>query len=371
MIKVLYISNEDRSIGGASLSMKAMLDSLKGKVEPVILFREDGPACELFRGEGYECRVIPFRRATFHCSGIMRAIRFIPHWITTTWIQLRCVNKAKKEFADVNLVHGNSGAVDIGLRIARALGVPHVWHIREYLDLGLKTTPFPSWKHWHKELSDSDAVIAITPGLYSHLGLGSHRHGYCIPDAVCSASDAVIIPDKENYVAFISGTISRLKQPEEALRVFAATGNKGFKMKIVGSIDETYKHSLQSLAIHLGIDSSIEFVPFSKDIKPLLSKAAAVLVCTEFEGMGRVGVEAMFYGCPVIARNSGGSADLFADGRGFLYNDVREAAAALGKVLDSFPAGNVEKARKYAIDNYAIEKYADKILKVYNDVNEN
>lgn len=371
MMKILYISNEDRSIGGASLSLKAMLDSLKGMVEPVILFREDGPACEMFRSAGYVCKVIPFRRATFRCTGVMRAVRFIPHWITTTWIQYRCVSRAKKEFSGVRLVHGNSGVVDIGIRIARALGVPHVWHIREYLDLGLKTTPFPSWNHWHKELSASDAVIAITPGLYSHLGLESHRHGYCIPDAVCSCSDAVILPDKDNYLAFISGTVSALKQPEEALQIFAASGKKDFTLKIVGSIDDDYKHSLQKLAGQLGIESSIEFVPFTKDIMPLLTKAAAVLICTEFEGMGRVGVEAMFYGCPVIARNSGGSADLFADGRGYLYNESEEAASALGKVLDSFPAADVERAQKYAIDSFATENYADKILKVYNDVNEN
>lgn len=371
MIKVLYISNEDRTVGGASLSLKAMLESLKGRVEPVILFREDGPACELFRSAGYECRVIPFRRATFHCSGFVRAIRFIPHWITTSRIQNRCIKKAKELFGDVKLVHGNSGAVDIGLGIAKALGVPHVWHIREYLDIGLKTTPFPSWRHWHKELSASDAVIAISPGLFSHLGLGSHPHGYCIPDAVCSASDAVLTAEKEKYVAFVAGTVSKLKQPEEALQIFAAAGRKDHIMKIVGNIDENYKLSLQNLATRLGIGPEVEFVPFTQDVRPLLSKAAAVLVCTEFEGMGRVGVEAMFCGCPVIARDSGGSADLLADGRGYLYKDTRDAAADLGKVLETFPSSIVEKARKYAIDNFAIENYTDKILKVYTDVNEN
>lgn len=368
MLKVLYISNEDRSVGGSSLSLMAMLESLKGQVDPVILFREDGPACEMFRSAGYECKVIPFRRATFHSKGAVRALRFIPHWITTSWIQCDCVRKAKKLFSDVQLVHGNSGAVDIGLSIAKALGVPHVWHIREYLDLGMKTTPFPSWKHWNKELAGSDAVIAITPGLFSHLGLESHPKAYCIPDAVCSAADSVIYPEKEKYVAFIAGTISRLKRPDEAMLIFEAVNKKGYTLKMVGSIDEDYKFFLQNYALRLGIFSHLEFVPFTEDIRGLLSKAAAVLVCTEFEGMGRVGVEAMFCGCPVIARKSGGSADLFADGRGYLYKDVHEAGEALKLVLKNFPKATAEKAQKYAIENFAIENYGTKILDVYNSV---
>lgn len=368
MLKVLYISNEDRTVGGSSLSLKAMLESLKGQVEPVILFRKEGPACSLFRKEGWQCEVIPFRRATFHSKGLMRLLRFIPHWITTSWIQCRCVREAKKRFADVQLVHDNSGAVDIGIRIAKALGVPHIWHIREYLDLGVHTTPFPSWKRWKKELFSSNAVIAISPGLYSHLNLLEHNYGICLPDAVCSSADSVIVPEKENYVAFVAGVISRIKRPDEAIRIFAAAKAKAHVLKIVGSIEEDYKSELLKLAEGLQVAKQLEFHPFTTDIKGLLSRAAAVLICTDFEGMGRVGVEAMFFGCPVIARDSGGSADIFAEGRGYLYKDLGDGAAALKAVLAAFPQETAEKAQRYAKDTFAIENYGNKIIDVYNSV---
>ena len=368
MLKVLYISNEDRTVGGSSLSLKAMLESLKGQVEPVILFRKEGPACALFRSEGWQCEVIPFRRATFHSKGLMRLLRFIPHWITTSRIQCRCVREAEKRFADVQLVHDNSGAVDIGIRIAKALGVPHVWHIREYLDLGVHTTPFPSWKHWKMELFSSDAVITISPGLHSHLGLENHKNGICIPDAVCSSEDSVIVPEKGKYVAFVAGSVSRIKRPDEAIRIFAAAGAEGHVLKIVGSIEEDYKSELLKLAEGLGVAKQLEFHPFTIDIKGLLSKAAAVLICTDFEGMGRVGVEAMFFGCPVIARNSGGSADIFADGRGYLYKDPGAGATALKTVLAAFPQETAENAQRYAIETFAIEYYGNKIIDVYNSV---
>lgn len=366
-MRILYICNEDFAIGGASLSLKAMLDALKGKVEPVLLFRADGPAPEFFRNAGYECVIIPFRRATFHAKGLIRVLRYLPHAITTAIIQRRCVNTCKQRFAGVSAVHSNSGSVDIGVRIAAALGVPHVWHIREYLDLGLHATPFPSWKHWRKELFVSDAVIAISQGLYSHLQLTRHPNGVCIPDAVCSAADAVIIPEKENYVAFLAGTISKIKRPYEAIRIFAASGAKGYVLKFFGSIDPEYKEELKCLAKDLEIANKVIFLPFTEDVKSVLSKASATLVCTDFEGMGRVGVEAMFYGCPVIARDSGGSADLFADGRGYLYTSIFKAAENLRLVLRDFPAEMVEDALNYAITTFATEDYAKKILKVYTD----
>lgn len=368
-MKILYISNEDNAIGGASLSLLAMLDALKGSVQPVVLFRRDGVAAKLFKDAGYDTAVIPFRRATFRAKGLVRALRFIPHAITTAIIQRRCVRKCKRVFTDISAVHSNSGIVDIGVRIAAALGVPHIWHIREYLDLGLHTIPFPGWKHWQDEINRSDAVIAISPGLYNHLQLLKHPFGVCIPDAVCSVSDSIMLEPKQKYVAFVAGTLSDTKRPDEAIRIFAAAGAKGYKLKIVGNADELYLAGLRNLAESLRVASSVQFLPFTRDIKSLLSKAAAVLVCTDFEGMGRVCVESMFYGCPVIARNSGGSADLLAEGRGYLYDTVKEAASMLGQVLNNFPSGVVQEAAGYAANNFAIENYADKILRVYSYCN--
>lgn len=367
MKKILYISNEDRSVGGSSLSLLAMLQSLKGQVQAVILFREDGPAAEYFRKEGYECEIITFNRATFHAKGLERIVRFLPHFAANAWTQCRCVREACKRFDGIAAVHSNSSTVDIGLRIAHALGVPHIWHIREYLDLGLHSHPFPGWKHWHREISDSDCVIAISQGLFSYLELGSHKFAVCIPDAVCSASKAVFAEEKEPYVVFAAGTISNVKRPDEAIRIFAAAKPDGYRLKFAGNISSAMKSKLDALAESLGISERIDYLPFLDDIMPLLSKASATLVCTEYEGMGRVGIEAMFCGCPVIARNSGGMKDVLDNGRyGKLYNSIEEASEQLAETLRQFPQACVESAREYAVSNYSIEDYGQKILKIYS-----
>lgn len=101
-------------------------------------------------------------------------------------------------------------------------------------------------------------------------------------------------------------------------------------------------------------------------MRALLSRAAAVLVCTAYEGMGRVAVEALFYGCPVIARGSGGSRDVLAEGlHGSLYDTPEQAAAALRAVVSDFPEAQVRAAADYAAATFSTDTYGARILSLY------
>lgn len=363
-LRVLYITNEDRVIGGSSLSLETMLACLGDAVQPVLLFRADGPVRQHFAALGYRTLVIKYYRAAFQARGWRRVLRFIPHAIARALTHACCVRRVCRLAGPVDIVHSNSSTVDIGPRIARALGVPHVWHIREYPDLGLGLRFFPSQKAWRRKLLASDAVIAITPGLREHLGL---EDAWCIPDAVLPASAVTLQLPKNPEVLFVAGTLAPHKQPEEAIRIFAqAALPEPYRLVLLGHVREFYRRRLTQLAAGLGIGRRVEFRPFVADVRPLLEKASAVLVCTMYEGMGRVAVEAMFAGCPVIARDSGGSHDVLDAGKyGHLYGTVEEGAAALAEVVAAFPESQVSNAGSEAADTYATDRYASRILSIY------
>ena len=410
-IRVLYITNEDRLIGGSSLSLETLLSCVRPDVEPILLFREAGPVRDRFAALGYRCLVVPYYRASFQASGWRRVVRWLPHFLARAVTQCRCVRRVRRELSgSVDLVHTNSATIDIGPRIARALGVPHVWHIREYVDLGLGLRMFPSMAAWRRKVLASDAVIAITPGLLQHLGLnaasnlrpedvegqylqqeqapasrslqtaflstssdtpvsGSKPLVSCIPDAVLPASAVTLNLLKEPFVLFLAGTLAPHKRPDEAMRIFArAALPPQYRLVLAGAVDD-YRLQLTALAVTLGIGDRVGFRPFAADVRPLLKSAAAVLVCTAYEGMGRVAVEALFYGCPVIARNSGGSRDVLAPGPyGSLYDSEEAGAAALASVVATFPEEQVRAAADYAAATFTPDAYGPRLLALYRSL---
>ena len=414
-LRVLYITNEDRQIGGSSLSLETLLSCLGDAVEPILLFRKAGPVRDHFSALGYRCIVVPYYRASFQATGFVRVLRWVPHWLGRSWTQCRCVHRVRRLVGSVDLVHSNSSTIDIGPRIARALGVPHVWHIREYPDIGLGLRMFPSMDAWRRKLLASDAVITITPGLLQHLGLnaapnlrsedvegqylqpeqapasrslqtafpstssdtpvsGSKPLVSCIPDAVLPASAVTLLLPKAPEVVFLAGTLAPHKHPDEAIVMFAIAGlPEPYKLVLVGEVDVAYHLQLLDLAKALGVEKRIEFRPFTSDVRPLLTRAAAVLVCTAFEGMGRVAVEALFYGCPVIARNSGGSRDVLApsvmpDPIAHLYDNEDDGAAALAAVVATFPEAQVRAAADYAARTFSTDTYGARILDLYRSL---
>lgn len=98
-------------------------------------------------------------------------------------------------------------------------------------------------------------------------------------------------------------------------------------------------------------------------------KAEAFLMCSENEGLGRVSVEAMFYGCLVIGRNSGGTKDFILNNEtGLLFNDMNECVIAMKKAVSDNNETIIQNAQLFAQNNFSIEKYGEKILHIYNKV---
>lgn len=361
MRRVLYVCNEDRAVGGSSRSLADLLRSVEGEVEPILLIREEGPVADWFRSMGYQCLVVPFFRGTFNAKGADRALRFLPHALHRLMVQKACIKRVSKAMeGKIDLVHSNSSSVDIGLEIARKMGVPHLWHIREYLDLGLGMRPFPSWKSWKRKLQTSDGVVAISPGLFRHLSLEGRPNTFCIPDAVKSASSVVQDEQKEPFILFVSVILSDAKRPLEAVEIFRrADLPPQYRLLMLGRAPDALRGALNV--------PGVELIEEQVDLENYYRKASAVLVCTPYEGMGRVSVESMFYGCPVVARNSGGNADVLGGGRfGTLYNNVEEGAAALRRVVEQLPVETLKAAGEEAARNYSYEGYAPRILEVYD-----
>lgn len=113
-------------------------------------------------------------------------------------------------------------------------------------------------------------------------------------------------------------TISRLARPKHIDILIKTANEKKFKLKIIGTgRDEKYLRSIAG--------PTVEFLGNlpDKEFRNILENARGFLFASKDEEFGIACVEAMGYGIPVIAYNSGGIPEYLKDGfNGFLYNSL-------------------------------------------------
>lgn len=95
---------------------------------------------------------------------------------------------------------------------------------------------------------------------------------------------------------------------------------------------------LRALALELGIEDRIDFVPWTDDPAPYYAAADVVCVASRIEPLGNVVLEAWTHDTPVVASLADGPVELIRDGETGLLVDAADPdalATALRRVLDS------------------------------------
>lgn len=137
------------------------------------------------------------------------------------------------------------------------------------------------------------------------------------------------------------GRLTRWKGQHVLIQALATLKNKNWHCLFVGGADKRgiYAEDLRTLANALHLSPQISFLGSRADI-PALNALAAVATSPSInpEAFGRVAIEALAMGTPVVATAHGGSLETIQDGKsGFLVppSDVSAFAAALETLLSS------------------------------------
>ena len=380
-ITVLFV-NPSTGLSGDTQSLGNLIDSMRDKITPIVLLREkDAPAYAFFQEKGVECIVHRYllllepmfwdklKNTLFHFwrLRLVKWLRF----------ELPCRNYLKKVLKDrhVDIIHSNRSQVMIGCWLSKTLGVPHVWHIREYPVFGERRI-HGGISRLKKSINEADARIVVSGTCRKGWGI-KDENTWTIYNAVRSEKDCCYEREKKPYLLFLSNVLYEAKGAGRAVEAFAKSGlwrtpsegGKSVRLKMVGHCDEAYKKELLSLADRYGCAGTIEFVPAQRDVKPLFAHALAFLNPSINEGLGRTTAEAMFFGCPVIAHASGGTLDLIRNGEtGYLFNTVDECAARIRTVFQSDQEGVIIRAQQFAREHLSVEPYGQRIMEVYQKV---
>ena len=376
-ITVLYIVH-DTDLAGTSLSTLNMIKSVSQYVQPLVLLREEGAVSTLYKEEGLECiyDAFPINWDYLKCG--KNVPRYLFHEFVNT---KRFITEEKRSLKrlypllkdrKIQIIHSASSVITIGVRLAKALHAKHVWHVREFMDLDFNLRPQLGFAYTRKLIRRSDFAIAITKDVFKHWHLQRMRdRSMYIWDAVRPESEICYDERKENYFLFCSGNLTTEKGVDAAIRAFGMSGvaEKGFSLKVVGRGSERQLERLRVLAASCHCDEAVTFLGFCNDVKPLMTKARGFLMTSLNEGLGRTTIEAMFYGCPVIARHSGGTVDFLRDGdNGYFFETEYDCARLISQLSEHVPSDIIFRAQSFVRTHFTEEVYGREMMRIYIQV---
>lgn len=373
-LTILYIC-PDPSLGGSTRSLINMIESIRDYVFPIVLLTEKREAYFEMKKRGYECIVCPY--VLLHNFYPVSWTRVIFHpwrlrFIKYHRIDWKCVKYLERllKGRKVDIVHSNFSPVTIGIQLSKRLHAKHVWHIREFLDLDFHYDIYLGIPRLRRLINNADASVIVSSAISNHWNL-KNKNTWIIPNPITTQDDCCYSKRKEPYLLFCSYYLTEAKGTRLAIVAFAKSGmaTQGFRLKLMGNCTAEYKQTLTTTMKEAGVENAIDFIPCQTDVKPWFAHATAYIMASECEGLGRVTAEAMFYGCPVIARATGGTLDLVKDGvTGYLFNTIEECAQLIQKVCTENQEKVILQAQKFAVDNLSQEMYGPKVMEVYYSV---
>lgn len=313
-------------------------------------------------------------------------------WIIDTYKVFIKTKRARKEIGKIlddfkpNIVHTNNGPVDIAFDNCKKRNIPHIWHLREYSDLGLGLTIFPTTQSWRKKiLSNQNYNIAITKGIYNYYNL--RECDTVIYDGPINPN--IILPEKKQkkYFLFVGSPSQEGKGFYDALLAFTKILNNYPDYNLIAA-GPFYSNSPYGVKItnHIkkyNIENHVKFLGYRNDIYKLMTEATALLVTSYFEGFGFTTTEAMFCNCLVIGRNTTGTKEQFDNGLmktgqeiGYRFETIDELINCMKKAITENTT-DIRKQAKLVVkklytstkSNKELENYYQNILMKTQGIN--
>lgn len=374
-------------LGGGEIAMADLVRRFdRSRVEPIALLASRGPLESLLEGH------LPVHRLLLD-DNVVHARREALGGASLGTVKaglstLRYVRRLMRFLDDqqIEIIHTNSlKASVLGGVAGRLKGRKVIWHIRDRIaDDYLPHTVVVVMRRLARVLpqfviGNSRATLATldlpnTPTAAIPSGVDLSR--FFASDAAVPATQAAA---PEPATAPLIGLVGRIC-PWKGQHIFlkaAALVHARFpeaRFQIIGAAlfgEQEYERELYQLVVANGIEASVEFLGFQKDVPPLI-RALDILVHASVVGepFGQVIVQGMACGKPVVATNGGGVPETVVDGQtGLLVpmgDEVAMAAAIEHLLSDPAAAAAMgEHGRKRVIERFTIEQSARRVTEVY------
>ncbi len=369
-MKILFPFVGD-TVGGSHESAVLLIVNLPNAgVDPVVVVHRDGPLLNFLAARGIANKAtahLPFwERGGGPLMSLFRILAITPRLTYELYRQ------------QVDIVHVNDGRMAISWSLAcRVLGIPLVVHQRTF---------FAKSRISSLALELASRVLVISQftsdSLPSHIRprarlVANPLDTTTLHDRAIARADVAreFHLDTFQYLLIFVGTLQSQKRPRIALQALALLRQEGIDaaMLIVGRDGGTEAEAISTFLAGAGLEEAVRLVGFRSDVGRLIAAADVLLAPAVHEGHGRVVLEAMLYGTPVVAVASGGHVEAIDHGRtGILVtpDDPQALANAVAEVLANPDRAGalVEAARKIVIDCHAVDLHVTQVVSSYREL---
>ena len=368
-IKVLYVLHKTVLMGGGTKSFLVMLDGLRKRgIQPLVVMPDREGVYSVIADMNIPIVITRYYDTVYPwVRSFLDVLLFLPRIVvhrTVNFIAIRKITSAiRKE--NIQLVHTNVSICTIGYWVARHLGVPHVYHIREYADTDFGLYHFPSRKYFYRLLSAPQSFnICITKDIQRHFFQDNRNESRVIYNGIQAAIDTMPVETKENYFLF-AGRVIEAKGVLDMLKaydVYHKQAKKIIPLYIIGEQPElSFYNELTEYVKKHQLNDYVIFYGQRSNIQEYMSHATAIIIPSRNEGFGRCMPEAMFNGCLAIGRNTGGTREQLDNGLALTGNEI-----ALRYDTDEQLSAYLLDISNHSIDCYA--PYQERAFKTVNQL---
>jgi glycosyltransferase involved in cell wall biosynthesis len=387
--KVLHVLNS--ASGGAALSTLGLIESFR---------REGIAACAVCHDAGSRAERAALGEATggevlftqlYWWNGKIR----MPLWkrplselrqgLRTGWSRRSSALVAGFAAAHAaDLVHTNTSTTPEGGLAARQLGLPHVWHLRELVGPG---NPFRlphegasfgryMQAHCSKLVANSHASAAavrtwVSDDLLEVVPNGidldrfRRRTGPARPGRVVVAMVANLTSRTKKHMLFVEAAARVDRSLPIEWRIYGYDPSAGGTIRT-----DAYVDALHDRLDQTGMADRFRWPGHVADPAQIMFEIDVLVHPPDNESFGRVAVEAMAAGLPVVGVCGGGVAEIVEDGRTGLLaepDNPLELAAHIERLArdPALRAALGSAGQRRAMANYSLAACAAKMLQVY------
>jgi glycosyltransferase involved in cell wall biosynthesis len=367
--KILTISHYG-NLYGANRSLLTLIGALKSQVDWLVICREKGDFTSELDKLDIDYKVLPLAWDVSSKGSQFGKLRYLSKFgmniLLSIYLGILVIRQR------IDLIHSNSSVIFIGAFVAFITGRKHLWHIREFVyeDYNLKYNfGRQAFRFWAEK---ARTLICISKSVYQKrvVDTGIRANSVVIYNGL--VHDDTARPKRSRTQVATIGIVGVIDPAKDQLTAIKAVNllvksNLPVKLKIIGEIDaDPYFDMLSDYVKKHNLENHVVFTGFSKDVEAIYSDLDITLMCSRNEAMGRVTIESMMHGIPVVAYDSAGTSELIEHGQtGLLYKgDEKALAAEVTRLLKDPQLYDAisDRAQTHVRSNFTISQYSKKFL---------